>query len=111
MYVVLNFANINRIIAKKNVDMYLKKGSISGMDVYHLISLGTDAVPDTIRILSIKEEPTQIDKNLGFSHSNVDFAKKQLKEIYDETNSKKTSWQEFNISKFRAKGILRKELN
>lgn len=132
MYVVLNFANINKMIAKVNVDMYLKRGSISGSDVYYLTNLGTDAIPETIRLLDIVGEEEQeyldvleqieqvtknpVDESLNTDiyYDYIDDDKKilmnRMKEIYEELQNNKTTWQEFNISKHMAKKVLEKNL-
>lgn len=122
MYVVLNFANINRIIAKKNVDMYLKKGNISGSDIYYLTNLGTDAVPEIVKLFEIVNEDdqryvhgfeqlkeTRHKKVVTFSkyyNTNIDFLNNRLLEINNELEN--IAWQEFNVSKTRAKKILEK---
>lgn len=128
MYVGLNFANINRIIAKKNVDIYLKKGSISGSDVYYLTGLGTDAVPETVRLLNLlgddqqeyidiiikgKEEYNlKIENPYDYIYldNNERFIVNRLKESIDNLNNNKASWQELNVSKIRAKKILKEKL-
>ena len=126
MYVGLNFANINKLIAKRNVKMYLEKQSVSGSDIYHLTNLGTDAVPETVKLLNIvgEEEQKYIDmiKKIEeatnepamtyetFKDTNKEFLKKRLKNIYDDLNYYKTSWQEYNFSKNRAKKVLEQSL-
>ena len=120
MYVGLNFANINRIIAKKNVDMNLKKGSISGSDMYYLTQLGTDAVPEMEKLYEIVEKDDQsyildpekfkairkkiVVKCSEYYSTNKDFLNNKLLEIKSELEN--LEWQEFNISKYRAKKIL-----
>ena len=128
MYVILNFTNINRVIAKRNVNMYLEKGSVSGSDVYYLTKLGTDAVPEIVRLLELIDEKEQeYLKNIvrGRAEYNIpisspydyiyldnkeSFVVNELKEIMDNLNNSKILWQELNISKNRAKRILEEKI-
>lgn len=133
MYVILNFANINRIIAKVNVNMYLERKNISGSDIYYLTQLGTDAVPETVRLLDIVGEEEQKYVNIleqieqatkgpvddylykeiynnNYIDKNKKFLINNLNEMYNELNNKKTTWQEFNTSKYKAKIIIEEKL-
>ena len=131
MYVILNFINIDRLIAKRNVDMYLERGSISEGDVYFLTNLSVDAIPETIRLLDLnnKEEQNyldmlnkieqatneQVDESLRkdiyndyYMDENKKILIKRLKEIYEDLSNNKIRWQEYNISEYRAMQILKK---
>lgn len=104
MYVILNFININRLIAKVNVDMYLERRWFDSGDIYYLEKLGSDAIPETTRILELektKDDATQITKKHYIQH---------LQETYNNMKNEKTFWQEFNISKTIAKKILKEKL-
>lgn len=100
MYIVINFANLDYIIAKGNIDRYYM------MDIeerkidfsYLENSTHTDAIPQIIRLLDAD------DKNLKRRVNNY------LVNVYDELEEEKASFQSFNISKQRAKLKL-KELN
>lgn len=126
MYVVLNFSNINRIIAKRNVNMYLKNGAISVYDLNELAKLGTDGMPEFVRLYDLIDETEkqrikeqkqvwnieQILNEYENKYKNYDknydliYLISTLKETYNKTNNIKLSWQEFNISKYKARKIL-----
>ena len=126
MYVVLNFSNINRVIAKRNVNMYLKNGAISVYDLNELAKLGTDGMPEFVRLYDLIDETEkqrikeqkqvwnieQILNEYENKYKNYDknydliYLISTLKETYNKTNNIKLSWQEFNISKYKARKIL-----
>ena len=89
-YVVLNFINVDRIIARNNIKMFNKTGRI---DYYYLQQLSDDAVPELIRFAdrSSPEISRQIKANL--------VAKKL--EL-----SGPAPWQSFNYSRYKAKQAL-----
>lgn len=47
MYVLLNFVNVDKIIANKNIDIYYKTQKI---DVLYLETLSYDAIPEIVRL-------------------------------------------------------------
>ena len=100
MYVLLNFININKIIAKANVDMYLEREWVDIYDIHYLQELGDDAMPEIIRILDLKES-----KGYDVQKTKEQYTKR-LQDYYEIIKNVKSSWQEFNISKLRAKKIL-----
>lgn len=55
MFGILSLSNIDRFIAKYNVDRYLNS-TLSTVDVDTLAELGDSAVPDMVRLLSAIEE-------------------------------------------------------
>ncbi len=89
-YVVLNFINVDLIIARNNIKMFNKTGRI---DYYYLQQLSDDAVPELIRFAdrSSPEISRQIKANL--------VAKKL--EL-----SGPAPWQSFNYSRYKAKQAL-----
>jgi len=94
IYVLINFANFDNIIAKRNVDRYIETGKI---DMYYLrLETGTDAVNQIIRILENNEN--EIVKQE---------AKQHLENLYDELENK-FDIREFNISKMKAKTLIEK---
>ena len=97
MYVVLNFININKIIAKVNVNMYLKRNYIDSQELYYLESLGYDALPEAVKILDIENKTDESIKDIKNQYI------EDLKEINEDMKTNATSWQELNLSKIRAK--------
>lgn len=100
MYVILNFVNINKLIAKVNVNMYLERKWFDSADIYYLENLGTDAIPETIKVLDMEKTEDAAVENTKMQCRDI------LKETYENMKEEKTSWQEFNISKLKAKKIL-----
>ncbi len=56
-WLVLNFMNVDGLIARYNVDAYLS-GRLETIDVGHLTSLSPASIPALIRLSSATEEPT-----------------------------------------------------
>lgn len=102
MYTVVNFINIDATIARKNVNRYIEQTDISvkrEIDFKYLkYNTGTDAIPEIVRLYNnVSDEKLKRDIN--------NYLYNQYNDVKEETN-----WQEFNISKKRAKDIL-KEMN
>lgn len=98
MYIIINFSNIDSTIAQKNVDRYLKNETEREIDISYLKNCtGTDALPELTRLLEAKDE--RIVENI------VWHLYREKTELEEETK-----WQEFNLSKRKAKESL-KELN
>ncbi|MBK5240463.1 DUF4173 domain-containing protein [Clostridium sp.] len=90
MFIFLNYINVDKIIAEKNIDIYYKTQKI---DVQYLRNLSYDAIAE---ILKLKD-----DSNLDVArqvNSYLDDVKKELREEH--------SWYEFNYSKYKARKIL-----
>jgi hypothetical protein len=107
-YVVLNYMNIDHIIAEQNVNRYLQKKitlvshqSYSSddryvesdyVDISYLDQLSYDVVPE---LLKLREDK--------YLKSTVNMQLKQMKvELAQEKD-----WQSFNFSKHRAKQLLK----
>lgn len=101
MYLIVNFSNIDYLIAKNNVDRALKANGeiIRKTDTCYLTrSLGTDATSQLLYLyehLEDKEEKRILNNYLY----------NQYKKVNQET-----SWQSFNLSKQHTKNLL-KDLN
>lgn len=87
-YVLLNYLNIDVIIAKNNISRYQETGKI---DVVYLTKLSYDAVPQLVPLLSDKSLATRV-------RNGLDEMQREIQE--DE------SWQSFNWSEYRAKLML-----
>ncbi len=90
MYVVVNYINVDKIIASKNIDIYYKTQKI---DVQYLRCLSYDAIPE---ILKLKGDANP--KVASEVNNYLDEAKKNLSQGY--------SWYEFNYSKYRARKTI-----
>ena len=91
IYICMNFANFDNIIAKRNVDRYLETGKI---DLLYLeMDTGTDAVKQIIRILDEKENEVGIKPE----------TRRYLQSMYDYLENEGMDFRNFNISKLIAK--------
>ena len=87
-YMIINFANIDVLITKNNIERYLETGKL---DTQYLRNLSYDSIPELVNLLDDQKVSTDI--------------KKYLTERQEEI-SKKQPWQAFNLSKHRAKQVL-----
>lgn len=98
IYICMNFANFDNIIAKRNVDRYIETGKI---DINYLkTETGTDAINQIMRIL---ETSTDIE-NVKLD------TEKYLNTVYAELNEQNMDFRDFNISKIFAKHLIEKRL-
>ncbi len=98
IYVCMNLANFDNIIAKRNVNRYIETGKI---DLYYLKNeTGTDAINQIFKIL---ETSTDVD-NVKAETS------KYLKETFNDINEENMDFRDFNISRIFAKKLIGKEL-
>ncbi|MCI8352144.1 MAG: DUF4173 domain-containing protein [Clostridia bacterium] len=100
MYTIVNFINIDATIARKNVNRYIEQKDISTkreIDFSYLrYNTGTDAIPEIVRLYNnVSDEKIKREIN--------NYLYSQYNDVKEERN-----WQEFNISKQRAKDILKK---
>ena len=98
IYICMNFANFDNIIAKRNIDRYIETGKI---DLQYLkMQTGSDSINQIIRIIEL---PT--DKN------NTKFeVSKYLKDTYERLNEEKMDLRDFNISKIFAKNLIKEKM-
>lgn len=99
MYIIINFINIDYIIAKGNIDRYFKaeENQKNKIDFSYLKEkTSTDGLIEITRLLETE------DKELKARANNY------LLEQYEKLKKEKGSLQEFNISKMRAKKELEK---
>lgn len=98
IYVCMNFANFDNIIANRNVNRYTETGKI---DMHYLQNnTGTDSINQILRILEVNIDVDNV-KNEANTY---------LQKVYNELNEEKTDFRNFNISKLFAKNLIRKEL-
>lgn len=93
MYTVINYINIDGIIARKNIKRYYATGNI---DICYLTSLSSEVVPYLIELKDNSDSNIKmiIDDNL-----------KHRKQVLD----KEQSWTEFNFSKNKVKKLINQE--
>ena len=95
MYICMNFANFDNIIAKRNVDRYIETGKI---DMEYLEQTGTDAIPQIMRIL---ETSTDVGNTKAETL-------RYLKNVYKKLEEKNMDFRDFNISEMFANYLIEK---
>ena len=107
MYVVLNFINIDKIIARNNIDKYLADIENESIDYYYLKEITrTDSIEEQLRILNKSEEGLSAEANeylvnlKSSVRTNLRWYKSQYGKEY------KTTFAEWNLSKSRVKSLL-----
>jgi len=99
VYIIINFANVDVIIAKNNINRYYETGQI---DMDYLKGLSYDAVPEMQKLLvSVKDSSEPYEKQIA-EDIIEDFEEKKIK-LEDQK-----SWQSFNISRYEAGKIIDK---
>jgi len=102
VYIVLNFTNVDLVIARNNINRYLETGQI---DMEYLKGLSYDAIPEMERLMYFDLENskiTEIKEQDTRDEILVYFGEKKL-ELQDQKH-----WQSFNISRYRASRIIDK---
>lgn len=97
MYVLLNFVNIDTMIAKRNVDRYSQTGKIDF--TYLSQELGAEAVPQIKRLyeeLQNKTGQTQLKEEVN----------RYLYRYLSNHKKDYQSWQSFNFPRYKAKRVL-----
>jgi len=87
-YLILNFANIDILIAKNNIDRYIETGKL---DTHYLRNLSYDSIPLLVNLLNEKNTLPNLKQYLL----------EQQREL-----SKSQEWQSFNLSQHKAKKAL-----
>lgn len=90
VYIVLNFANVDMIIARNNINRYFKTGQI---DMEYLKGLSYEAVPEMARLTGDNDLKKDI----------LAYYKDEKLEL-DEQDA----WQSYNYSRIRASRIIEK---
>ena len=95
IYIILNFANVDVIIAKNNISRYYSTGEI---DIYYLPELSYDAIPEMTKLLDSDDKEIVNAVNDYFERE---------KEILEGQGQ----WQSYNFSKIKALKVLDKYIN
>lgn len=94
IYICMNFANFDAIIAKRNVDRYIEKGKI---DIEYLTKkTSTDAIPEIVRLEEIG----------GLDKLDQKALTKYINKIKVKLEEEKMDFRNFNLSKNNAKKLL-----
>ena len=93
MYVIMNFSNINGIIARKNINRYLNDGK--KIDITYLTKTKTDGIEEVLKLYDIIEEP------------NSKYLLRKYLETIKENLEEKESIVEWNYSTWKARNLLK----
>lgn len=107
MYVILNFINIDYIIAKNNIDRYLNDPENNNIDIYYITAFtGTDSVNELIRLLE-KDESVLSYERREYMQNVKAKVRSHLRtyKLYSEWEN--FEWQEWNMSKLNSYKVLK----
>ncbi len=93
-YLTLNVVNIDKIIAKRNIDMYLS-GQAEDIDIDYLMTLSPDALPQIMRLTDSNVQVMTRIKTINY-----------LKDISEIYNNKENNWRSYNLIIERNKDLL-----
>ena len=98
VYIGMNFANFDRVIATRNVDRYLNTGKI---DLEYLVrNTGTDAVEPMLKILDDNQDEKVKQKT-----------EKYLKDMYYDINTYSMDFRDYNYGKVTATKLIADKLD
>ena len=94
MYTLINFTNMDVLIAKKNIELYKENDRI---DIEYLMNYSTDNIEELISLYpKVKKEPDRV------------ALRNYLMDMY---RKEKTPFQEYNISRDKANSALKDFVN
>lgn len=105
MYIILNFINIDYIIARNNIDRYLANPEENRLDAFYISNFtGTDAINEKMKLLNASSD--------GLSYERKEYMNNVKQTIKSELLSYKNrrqdfKWQEWNLSKMKAYNLLK----
>ncbi|MFZ5643647.1 MAG: DUF4153 domain-containing protein [Bacillota bacterium] len=94
VYTALNYVNVDKLIAKSNIQLFHKTGHI---DINYLANLSYDAVP--LLTVFLKQYPSTSEESSEQVYNSLNYRKKELKQHSQY-------WQSFNYSKLKARKSL-----
>lgn len=106
-YVVLNFINIDNLIARNNINRYLKDPENVDLDMsYILYSTGIDATEQKIRVLSLGTSNLS-EKAKENLKSDQEMTRNYLEMQREYIQNQDRSIFEFNLSELKAQNLLK----
>ena len=101
VYLVLNFINVDVIIARNNINRYIKTGQI---DMDYLKGLSYDVVPEMQRLIILGDNSSDT-RDKQVASEILEYFKERKSNLADQKN-----WQSFNISRYKANTIIEKNI-
>lgn len=116
MLVIVNFINVDRTIARNNVNKYISDVHIkenAKIDLEYLVNnLSIDTAPELVRLYENTEDELlkdKIKKYVLFDYKSLNYRTKRITAKYKFTKVESNmNFQEFNLSKYQAKQALQK---
>ena len=108
MYIILNFINIDYIIARNNIDKYLNDPENNTIDSYYIVHYtGIDAIDAKLKLLNASTD--------GLSNESKEYMNNVKTTIKNNINgykicyvdNSKNKWQEWNLSKTKVYQLLK----
>jgi len=109
MYCIINFANIDKMIAKNNIDRYIETGNI---DLYYITKEldSTDTLKELKRLQDTEFKYTKDEPQTQYNE--LEGKKQQLDTYLSNKNlelNEDTTLPEFNLSRYIAKQLFRRK--
>lgn len=101
MYVIINFVNFDKIIAKENINRYIEKGKLDFS--YLMQDTGTDAIPEIKKLYLNKDNLESKDGDTQALNRKIN---NYLYDMKKDLEEEKDTWQSFNISRKNARDEL-----
>nr|WP_305153850.1 DUF4173 domain-containing protein [uncultured Clostridium sp.] len=108
MLVLLNFTNVDRTIAKRNVDKYISeinlKDEEAKIDIKYLKRLSVDAIPEIVRLYQNTSDvllKNNIERYLKYNPKIVLRTNRKIRDLFEDKD-----FQEFNLSQYEAKKAI-----
>ena len=102
MYIILNFINIDYIIARNNIDRYLANPEKNRLDAFYISNCtGTDAINEKIKLLNAGSEGLSYERK-EYMNNIKQTIKNELLSYKKRYERQEFKWQECNLSKMKA---------
>lgn len=107
MYIILNFINIDYIIARNNIDRYLENPEKNRLDAFYISDCtGTDAINEKIKLLNASSEGLSYERK-EYMNNIKQTIKNELLSYKNKYKHQDFKWQEWNLSKMNAYNLVK----
>ena len=107
MYIILNFINIDYIIARNNIDRYLANPEKNRLDAFYISNCtGTDAINEKLKLLNASSDGLSYDRK-EYMNNVKQTIKNELLSYKNRYARQEFNWQEWNLSKMKAYNLLK----
>lgn len=107
MYIILNFINIDYIIARNNIDRYLANPEKNRLDAFYISNCtGTDAINEKIKLLNASSDGLSYERK-EYMNNIKQTIKNELSSYMNRYERQDFKWQEWNLSKMKAYNFLK----